>query len=653
MASTKPRKKPKPRRSQRRLQPETQGQTHRLSAKTSLVWTGVIFLLHTLGLALLFVPMTGLFNSQPVIEQDWGLHFHHLKSMEAFWSQDGRLWGYNPLFMAGYPSNTIQDLSIKLFEVLALLLSVLKLDVTQAFKLTAFMATAAVPWMMFFAARNLFTREPPVPLVATVLGTAYWWDAYPREMFFSGMIGFPLSAYFSLVIISLFYRIVRAERDLTPAHWGWLAAAIVLLPLHLQTVLILAPVAVALLILYWGSPSGRLLAWIGAGALVSCLVNLIWLWPAFTHRADDASTAIVAQLPVFATRDILMFLKDYLTAGDYWTFRPSLWTNGLRWLLLILGLMGLVKLIRAEQRDIGVMLGCGVATLFLLTYFGSFVPSLRALQPLRFKVPYDLFLVLTSAYLVSSRRREPSSARRPIFVPVCLALGLITAATNIFQTELGGKLRLRTEVSPALRAIAAWIRDQTPTDGRILFEESGDETDFFYDDMYLSSFIPYWTGRQLIGGPINLYNDRHHFAEFHSGMLFKRDIKTFTDEELAAYFRTYNIAAVVAFHPQSVRRLLSVPGLVSLDRRLGDLHLFRVDQPLNWFLKGKGELRASLNGIQGSNVSGAEVILKYHWTPGLVSNPPATILPEKILEDPIPFIKIINPASEFTLQIRR
>ena len=131
MASTKPRKKPKPRRSQRRLQPETQGQTHRLSAKTSLVWTGVIFLLHTLGLAVLFVPMTGLFNSQPVIEQDWGLHFHHLKSMEAFWSQDGRLWGYNPLFMAGYPSNTIQDLSIKLFEVLALLLSVLGLDVTQ------------------------------------------------------------------------------------------------------------------------------------------------------------------------------------------------------------------------------------------------------------------------------------------------------------------------------------------------------------------------------------------------------------------------------------------------------------------------------------------------------------------------------------------
>ncbi|TMA08858.1 MAG: hypothetical protein E6J89_13960 [Deltaproteobacteria bacterium] len=348
-----------------------------------------------------------------------------------------------------------------------------------------------------------------------------------------------------------------------------------------------------------------------------------------------------------------MFLKDYLTAGDYWTFRPSLWANGLRWLLLILGLMGLVKLIRGEQRDIGVMLGCGVTTLFLLAYFGSFVPSLRALQPLRFKVPYDLFLALTSAYLVSSRRQEPSSARRPIFVPVCLALGLITAAINIFQTELGGKLRLRTEVSPALRAIAAWIRDRTPTDGRILFEESGDETDFFYDDMYLSSFIPYWTGRQLIGGPINLYNDRHHFAEFHSGMLFKRDIKTFTDEELAAYFRTYNIAAVVAFHPQSVRRLLSVPGLVSLDRRLGDLHLFRVDQPLNWFLKGKGELRASLNRIQGSNVSGAEVILKYHWTQGLVSNPPATILPEKILEDPIPFIKIINPASEFTLQIRR
>ncbi|MBI4489640.1 MAG: hypothetical protein HY694_11190, partial [Deltaproteobacteria bacterium] len=174
-----------------------------------------------------------------------------------------------------------------------------------------------------------------------------------------------------------------------------------------------------------------------------------------------------------------------------------------------------------------------------------------------------------------------------------------------------------------------------------------------YDGMYLSSFIPYSTGRQLIGGPINLYNDRHHFAEFHSAKLFKRDATRFTDEELADYFRIYNIGAVVAFHPQSAQRLLSVPHLVSLDRRIGHVHLMKVRQPLSWFLKGDGSVEAGLNRIRCSNVSGDEVVLKYHWVDGLVSDPPMRILPEKILDDPIPFIKIINPPPEFTLRIGR
>jgi hypothetical protein len=133
----------------------------RLNERISLVWVGGSFLLHSLGLAFLFVPITGLFDHHPVIEQDWGLHFHHLKSLEAFWQQDRRLWGYNPFFMAGYPSNTIQDLGIKIFEVLALALSGFGLDLIQGFKLAAFLATAAVPWMMFFAAGNIFNSRSP------------------------------------------------------------------------------------------------------------------------------------------------------------------------------------------------------------------------------------------------------------------------------------------------------------------------------------------------------------------------------------------------------------------------------------------------------------------------------------------------------------
>jgi hypothetical protein len=297
------------------------------------------------------------------------------------------------------------------------------------------------------------------------------------------------------------------------------------------------------------------------------------------------------------------------------------------------------------------VLTCGFLFLFLLAYFGSLVPPLKTLQPLRFKIASDLFLILASSYLIGLRRRSSPANSRQFWIPVALACGLIAALVNVAQTESRAKMRLRTEISPAVTELVDWIREETPKNGRLLFEESGDETGFVYQRSYLSSFIPHWTGRELIGGPINLYNDRHHFAEFHSGVLFKRDIASFSSDKLAAYFRAYNIAAVVAFHPRSVQRLVS-SGLVSVDRRLGPIHLMKVlVQPLNWFFKGEGEIESGLNKIRVSRIKGDEIVLKYHWAQGLVSDPPAAISPVKILDDPIPFIKIDNPPAELTLRI--
>jgi hypothetical protein len=212
---------------------------------------------------------------------------------------------------------------------------------------------------------------------------------------------------------------------------------------------------------------------------------------------------------------------------------------------------------------------------------------------------------------------------------------------------------LRTQLRPELTAIVEWIKQETPAEARVLFEESGDETGFVYDGMYLSSFIPHWTHRELIGGPINLYNDRHHFAEFHSGKLFKKDIQTLSDDEIRNYFRLYNIGAVVAFHPASIQRLQSVPGLVTLERRVGPVHLMRVNQPLSWFLQGEGRVKASLNRLEASEVKGNEVILKYHWAEGLIGTPAVKIVPVKIGDDPIPFIKVIDPPAVFELRIPR
>ena len=82
----------------------------------SFLCVSILFTLHLMGLVLLFQPVAGLLATAPVIEKDSALHFFHLSSVEAYWQRDRTEWRYKSVLMAGYPSSTIQDLSIKLFE---------------------------------------------------------------------------------------------------------------------------------------------------------------------------------------------------------------------------------------------------------------------------------------------------------------------------------------------------------------------------------------------------------------------------------------------------------------------------------------------------------------------------------------------------------
>ena len=111
---------------------------------------------------------------------------------------------------------------------------------------------ALVPWLMYFAARNLFFDRDDIKsgaaLVAALLGTAYWWNSLPREMFFYGMVGYAPASYASVLGVALLYRIAKNPSLWSPTHLGWLILALVILPLHVQSIVIFLPAIVALLI---------------------------------------------------------------------------------------------------------------------------------------------------------------------------------------------------------------------------------------------------------------------------------------------------------------------------------------------------------------------------------------------------------------------
>jgi len=621
------------------------------------VFIGAVALLglaHAAGLALIFEPIGGLISAEPLIEQDYALHFHHLRSIEAFWRADRRLWGYNPYFMAGYPSNTVQDASVKLYELAAM--AAPGMDAVVAFKGCVLAAHLAIPWLAWGAGLAFFGRGAAAA-VAACLGTLLWWNGLPREMFFYGMVGFPIAGYGALLALGVLHRLWspselrRTDRRLVRLVAFVLAA--LLPPLHLQSIAIVGPpLAFGLLNLPKGQGAR---AWGGLIALGSfgLVVNAAWLAPFLSHMKDARAAELVAELPVFTVADRWGWFKDYVSASVYWSFRSGPGEKPLRLYLLLIGGAGLATLGGPGRRGARVLLATCAGGMFALAYFGSWVAPLKAWQPLRFKLALDLALALAAAPLMARAFVGPMPKWARAGIAAATLAAALGAAINIYLTEAKGDLRLRTRLGPTQQALIAWARDAAPRGGRILFEESGDESGFVHDGVYLSAILAHEAKRELIGGPSNLYNDRHHFAEFHAGRAFGKEVHALGDDALRAYLDLYNIVAIAAFSPTAVERLLALKEVIRPEGRIGPVHLLRVDRPGSWFERGSGRLAAGFNRIELTDLRGDDVILKYHWVEGLAGDPPARIEPVRLLDDPIPFIRILEPPSALTLRVGR
>ena len=619
-------------------------------------WVALTFLLwiaHALGILWLANPPAGWLDPAPFLDQDWALHHLHLRSAEAFWRADGRLWGYNPFFMAGYPANTIQDLSIKLYLIAALLTP--GAEPVVAFKLWVWAFASAVPWACYGAFANFFSGRDVAawgPTAAALLGTAYWWNSLPREMLFYGMVGFPAACFLALIGLSWLWRLANSERIGWP-HAAWLVTCCLLVPLHAQVALALTLPGGLLLLL---ARSPRAWLWAGAGAALALVANLVWVAPLLAHVGDARFGAAIDDLPYFSSPDPWTLVKDHFTAERYWTFRDSAWEKVLRSALLLVGGGGLVQLLRARRAE-GIVLLAWIGPLLWLAYFGSATETFRGWQCLRFKIPVYAALALCAARALAARGAPGTAGLGRGLAAGLLGAGLVGFAANLAATEARGELRMHARPRAPVPELVEWLRTSAPRAGRLLFEESGDETGFFWGGTYLSALLPFWTGHQLIGGPANNVIDRHHFAEFHSGRLFGRPIGSFTDAELRERLRRYNVATIVTFHPDSGRRLAALGAPVAPVARFdrpdgrGRAQVWRVEQEPSWLLAGRADVRAELGRLEVRNAAGPELILKYHWIEGLASDPPLAVEPHAVGDDPIPFVRVEAPPERFTLSV--
>jgi hypothetical protein len=73
---------------------------------------------------------------------------------------------------------------------------------------------------------------------------------------------------------------------------------------------------------------------------------------------------------------------------------------------------------------------------------------------------------------------------------------------------------------------------------------------------------------------------------------------------------------------------------------------------LTWFVQGEGKLKAGLNHLELSELKGSEIVLKFHWVEGLTAYPLTKLEPINLADDPIPFIKLVNPPAALTLSVK-
>ncbi len=611
----------------------------------------------------LFGSLKRLTDDAPVVAVDHALHYYHGVLGAAAIRSSGRVCAYDPNFMAGYPRTPLFDPSANLAELSQLIASG-----PAAYKMAVFATTLAAPVCVAGAAWLLW-RQPGAAVVSLWLTVLYWWVGYPNGLLRSGLVAFLWSAALATLLIA-----ALASHDGRWTLRRWLLCTLLAtagLQGHPTFVIQVLPAVICWVVMRarWS------LSWWAtavAGALVALIATWPWWWPLMVHfAARSAATPFLQATSVF-------FVVDYFVG--WWSYRADahLPTIALLWSIPALAAHGRQP---ARASSLGLWLLHG-AYLAVLTFGGSLWSLTRTLEPVRFQVPLALMLVvLASRGVLELQRPWPKKLgdgrELTQFVAVSIAAGatllLVARATlPASRVRLSMKRPLPAGLRPEMHALVRTLKQATTGEHRILFEDQlrlWEATD--PESTHWTPLLPWLTGRTFIGGLYELTPLPHRYASFGDRHLAGRPIGQWRPDELREFLVRYNIGWVVTWsrsqHEADQPGSTEVFGALPFCRQVAVLprsstrpgedryYVFVVNLPTGWALRGRvKEVEQSLNRIVLRGVEPderGELLLSLHYMPGWRSEPPVTIRPERVGDDPVPFLvlRVPRPMREVEL----
>ena len=332
---------------------------------------GLVLGAHAWKTARLFPSVASLLDpASPVVFVDHAIHEYHGALGAGFLKGNGTTWGYDPFFMAGYPETPVWDSSSNpsiAFQVLGG-----EANGFRSYKLGLFAVS-----VLGFAALIWGGRASGlgwnVLAVATTLAWIYFWVEQPVSFLRTGLFAFVGAGLGSALLLGLCVRI-----DKTPdSGWAWPALALVgagLFFTHVTAPILVGPGALAFYCVVarrhgW---SWHLKVLGAVGFTVG--VNLIWLVALWKFRGLRVGSGF------FMTTDDPWFLWTYYLAPSV-DSRTGLF-------LLIFGGLGLVGWWSGGRRSAAAAFGGSIASLIVLTGFGSLWEPTKTLEPLRFRIVF-------------------------------------------------------------------------------------------------------------------------------------------------------------------------------------------------------------------------------------------------------------------------
>jgi hypothetical protein len=627
----------------------------------------------------------------PVVSVDHALHLDHGGLAAGFLRARGRVWGYDPAFMAGYPVTPLWDSSSNLSLLFHLLAG--SSYAPLAYKLGLLVCGLAVVPLVAVAA-GLAGLELAAVALAAWLAFLYAWVGFAHSAWISGLFSFVTASALAVVLLG-----ALVWHDRRPTRASWITVALVgtlAFWAHVTFPIVVGGGLVGYLLGTARRHGARWRLGLVAAAAVALVVNSPWLIPLWQFRSLRTGTGF------FLTTDTAWYLPVYYLS------EPTDGRLGLA--IFVLGLGGLCRWIRRGQTVVALTFGMAVLALALLAALGSLWSATRVLEPLRFRISLSFLMVVPAATALDGLARAIARAcgggLRGL-AGIGLAAGSAVALVILFLPDtargipraLGEPSRLSVGIRPVMQRLVDTLRAETDTSARILLEDQL---------RLLEPTVPestHWT--PLL--PVLLKNDRRMFLGglYHSAFIAQHEATRFGDfhlgdrridewspAELNAFLARYNIGWVVTWSPLSrfvfdrlptarpvadlprfatpgypvpaaevqwramVPRIGAEAAYQALGPGAGLYRLYRIDRPYNFAITGtvaraEGRPdRVDLHDVRPA--PDGQLVVALHWQSGMISDPPLPLEPVQVPGDRVPFvgIRLDRPLDHLAIVLR-